>query len=64
MWFIRMFQIQQGSGGRPGHHSATHSPVPALQRHNGRRIMRQMLVAATIAASLLALWAALLPLAA
>ncbi|HUB15851.1 MAG TPA: hypothetical protein VMB34_28145 [Acetobacteraceae bacterium] len=36
---------------------------PRLPRR-GRRIMRQMLIAAAIAAGLVALWAALLPLAA
>lgn len=34
----------------------------ALQRQRGRTIMRQMLIAAAIAAGLVALWAALLPL--
>lgn len=46
------------------------SDVPALRRfvagdrHRGRAIMRQILIAAAIAAGLLALWAALLPIAA
>ncbi len=64
MWFIRVFRIQEETGATPGHHAATHSAGPANHRHYGRRIMRQMLVAAAIAAGLLALWAALLPLAA
>lgn len=39
--------------------------VPRVrQPHRGRRIMRQMLIAAAIAAGLVALWAALLPIAA
>lgn len=37
---------------------------PVRQPHRGRRVMRQMLIAAAIAAGLVALWAALLPIAA
>jgi hypothetical protein len=50
--------------GTSGHDFDMLSSVPTHHRHRGRRLMRQMLIAAAIAAGLVALWAALLPLAA
>ena len=44
--------------------SAALSAATARNPQRGRRIMRQMPIAAAIAAGLIALWAALLPLAA
>jgi hypothetical protein len=64
MWMIPALQIQANSGDPNEPHAARLSPAPARHRQNGRTIMRQMLIAATIAAGLVALWAALLPLAA
>jgi hypothetical protein len=52
------------TGEMPGGDGTTPRPEPANQRHRGRTIMRQMLIAAAIAAGLVALWAALLPIAA
>jgi len=64
MWLSSGFRAP----GKPGevHAGDAARPRPALarHRHNGRAIMRQMLIAAAIAAGLVALWAALLPLAA
>jgi hypothetical protein len=52
------------TGASSSHDIDTLSSVPARHRHRGRTFMRQMLIAAAIAAGLVALWAALLPLAA
>ena len=63
-----MDQIQRRDLFAPGDDTADRSTelYAAMARHpqRGRRIMRQMLIAAAIAAGLIALWAALLPLAA
>lgn len=64
MWTIPALQTQADSDDRYGSHTAMPSQAPAQHRHQGRTIMRQMLIAAAIAAGLVALWAALLPLAA
>jgi hypothetical protein len=58
------FRTLKKTNGTPGHDFDMLSSVPAQHRHRGRKIMRQMLIAAAIAAGLVALWAALLPLAA
>ncbi len=64
MWIMSALQASQTPGDMPGRDAATPSSAPAHNRHRGRTIMRQMLIAAAIAAGLVALWAALLPLAA
>ena len=64
MWFIPGFPVVLKIGEMPHDHAATLDPALAHHRHRGRTIMRQMLVAAAIAAGLVALWVALLPLAA
>jgi hypothetical protein len=64
MWIIPALQEAETTGDTPGRDAATPSSAPAHNRHRGRTIMRQMLIAAAIAAGLVALWAALLPLAA
>jgi hypothetical protein len=64
MWMIRALQTRANSGDLHDGHAVTPFPAPAQHRHQGRTIMRQMLIAAAIAAGLVALWAALLPLAA
>jgi len=64
MWMIPVLQTQANSGDPHDRQVATLAPAPAQHRHQGRTIMRQMLIAAVIAAGLVALWAALLPLAA
>lgn len=58
------FRPSEQIGGTPYDNGAAVTRAPAHQRHLGRKIMRQMLIAAAIAAGLVALWAALLPLAA
>jgi ferric-dicitrate binding protein FerR (iron transport regulator) len=57
-------QASETTGDRSGQDATTPSAAPARNRHRRRVIMRQMLIAAAIAAGLVALWAALLPLAA
>jgi hypothetical protein len=64
MWFIPGFRTPVKTSDTPGRRAATLSPAPAHHRHRGRTIMRQVLIAAAIAAGLVALWAALLPIAA
>jgi hypothetical protein len=56
--------MQVKIGAPPARRTATASPALPHHRHHGRTIMRQMLIAAAIAAGLVALWAVLLPLAA
>jgi hypothetical protein len=64
MWLIPGFPIALKVIDPPHRHAATRNPVLVPHPHRGRAIMRQMFVAAAIAAGLVALWAALLPLAA
>lgn len=64
MWLNSSLRPSEPTGGMPGSDAITPRPEPANHRHRGRTIMRQMLIAAAIAAGLVALWAALLPIAA
>ena len=64
MWLKAGRRAREEPGEATGRHTAAPFPSPARHRHRGRTIMRQMLIAAAIAAGLVALWAALLPLAA
>lgn len=64
MWLNSSLRPLEPTGDMPGGDGTTPRPKPANHPHRGRRIMRQMLIAAAIAAGLVALWAALLPIAA
>jgi hypothetical protein len=64
MWIIPALQIPEKTGAGSDPQAAALPTMPAHHRQNGRTIMRQMLIAAAIAVGLVALWAALLPLAA
>ena len=64
MMIIPGFPIPLQIGDTAHRYAPTHNPTLPSHPHRGHAIMRQMLVAAAIAAGLVALWAALLPLAA
>jgi hypothetical protein len=64
MRLIPGFRAQEKTGDTSSRHAATPSPARVHHRHRRRTIMRQMLIAAAIAAGLVAIWAALLPIAA
>jgi hypothetical protein len=61
MWGFPGFRSQENPGDPPGQDAATLFPALADHRHRGRKLMQQMLIAAAIAAGLVALCAALLP---
>jgi hypothetical protein len=63
MWTIPALQTEPNSGDPTDRHAVMPSLASDRPRQNGRTITRQMLIAAVIAAGLVALWAALLPLA-
>jgi len=64
MLIVPGFPILLNTGDTPRRPVATLNPALALHPQRGPAIMRQMLIATAIAAGLVALWAALLPLAA
>jgi hypothetical protein len=64
MQSISGFRPQAKPGDAPGDDAATVFPPLSHHRQRGRKLMQQMLIAAAIAAGLVALWAALLPIAA
>jgi hypothetical protein len=64
MWMIPALQPRAEFLGMSPRHPAPPPAVPAQQHRQGRTVMRSTLIAGAIAVGLVALWAALLPLAA